>query len=89
MVKGDQVLVMVHNVPFALVTVEGSYNYVRTPIEEISDWINHFWRVRKVKYYADRPNNPPRQWVNIPATMTLQRLTEADSESRRLINDWE
>jgi hypothetical protein len=87
MAKGDKVLVFLHGYPFALATVDGDYNYIKEPDEELTGvWFNHFRRVR-VQYYADRWTNP-HEWALIPMPLTFQRLIKQDGQTYQLIDDW-
>ena len=87
MAAGDKVLVMAHHFPVAVATVEGDYNYVRTPVPELGVWFNHFRRVRDVAYYGDRVTNA-RDWQRIVMTDTLSPLVDPTSQSYRLIAEW-
>lgn len=84
---GDRVLIIVHNFPFALATVDGDYNYVRVPHPELRIWCNRFRRVRDVKYYADRVKKP-KNWKEINTYAAVQWLTSDDSVSYDLIETW-
>ena len=53
MAPDDKVLLIAHHFPFALATVAGDYNYIRTPVPEIGVWFRHFRRVKGVRYYGD------------------------------------
>lgn len=57
---GDVVLIMAHNFPFALVTVSGDYNYIRTPDPEIGVWFRHFRRI--IYSRAGASARRPRDW---------------------------
>lgn len=84
----DRVLVIVHHFPFALVTVAGSYNYVKAPEPEIGVWFRHFRRIdrRKTRYYADRLTNV-RQWSQLRMTDALSSLRPG-SRSYQVIRSW-
>jgi hypothetical protein len=91
---GDKVLVMVHQFPFALVTVASDYYYLRRPVRthkpvlpELGIWFNHFRRVAEVKYYADRVKDA-RKWEKYTRAPTIQRLTDPNSAAYRLIESW-
>ena len=86
---GDKVLVMVHHFPFALVTVEGDYNYIKFPEPEIGVWFRHFRRIEKevTRFYADRITNA-RQWEPITMTDTISILKDPQSKSYQLIDSW-
>lgn len=87
MTVGDKVLVFVHHHPFALVTVEGDYNYIKEPVPEIGVWFRHFRRVRDISYYFDRVTNP-QDWERIVMTDTISILKDPNSLSYRLIQSW-
>ena len=87
MAEGDKVLVIVHNYPFALATVDGGYNYVRRVVPELGIWFNHFRRVRDVRYYADRVLNP-REWQELAFAATIQILSDPALPTYQLIESW-
>jgi len=87
MAESDNVLIEVHHFPFALVTVDGEYNYIRTVAPELGVWFRHFRKVRDVAYYADYKTDA-RNWEQIPMTDAICPLRRADSNSRRLIDQW-
>ena len=87
MSQDDKVLVIVHNYPFALVTVDGEYNYVRRVVPELGIWFNHFRRVRDVRYYADRIKNP-KEWQELAFAATIQSLIDPILPSYQLIESW-
>jgi hypothetical protein len=84
---GDRVLVMVHHFPFALVTVDGEYNYIRNVAPELGVWFRHFRRVRDVRYFADYRTDA-RNWPQITMTDTICPLRRDDSTSSQLIEEW-
>ena len=86
MTKGDLVLVIVHHHPFALATVDGEYNYIKSPEPELGIWFRHFRRVRDVKYYADRVTNP-RDWEKLVMADTISAL-QPTTLSAQLISGW-
>jgi len=83
----DRVLVFAHQFPFALATVDGDYNYIRTPEPEIGVWFRHFRRVRDVRYYGDFIKNA-HNWETITMTETITPLREPSSRSYQLIEEW-
>lgn len=87
MLPGDEVLIVVHHFPFALVTVEGDYTYVSHPVPEIGVWFRHFRRVTNIRYYADRVTNA-RTWEPITMTDAISPLRTPDSKSLKLIEAW-
>jgi hypothetical protein len=89
MAIGDKVLVMVHHYPFALVTVEGDYNYIKACAPEIGVWFRHFRRINKneTRYYADRVTHA-RQWEQIAMVDTISILKDPTARSYQLIHTW-
>lgn len=88
MKEGDAVLIIAHHFPFALATVAGPYNYVRSTAPEIGVWFRHFRRVAKgVRYYADLVTNA-HQWERLVMTDTISPLREETSASYKLIERW-
>ena len=87
MTIGDRVLIIVHHFPFAVTTVAGDYNYVRSPAPEIGVWFRHFRRVENVQYYGDRFTKA-RSWAQIKMTDTISPLRDASSMSYELIDSW-
>jgi hypothetical protein len=87
MTEGDIVLIVVHQRPFALVTVDGEYNYIRTPDPKIGVWFRHFRRVRDARYYADYHTNAS-EWPRLKMTDTICPLRNDDSDSRQVIQEW-
>src|SRR5688572_23109023 len=77
MAVGDRVLIIVHHFPFALVTVSGDYNYIRSPEPELGVWFRHFRRVdpSRTMYYADRVTNVSR-WDQYRMTDTISILND-------------
>jgi hypothetical protein len=90
MAIGDRVLVIVHHFPFALVTVNGEYNYIRCTEPEIGVWFKHFRRIdrQRTSYYADRKTNV-REWEQLRMTDTISILKDPDGKSYRLIEAWD
>lgn len=87
MAESDLALIIVHHFPFALVRIDGPYNYIRTPAREIGVWFRHFRRVDDISYYADVITDL-RSWDQLRMTDTISILTDPNSKSRQLINDW-
>lgn len=87
MLLGDEVLVFVHHFPFALATIDGEYNYIRTPEPKIGVWFRHFRHVMNVRYYADFRTNA-HEWQRITMTDTISPLVDPSSRSYRLIEEW-
>lgn len=86
MKKGDKVLIIVHHFPFAVVTVDGQYNYILRPEPELGVWFRHFRRVKDVKYYADFKTNV-KSWGKLIMTDTISVLNVKTSKSFMLIDD--
>lgn len=84
---GDKALIIVHHFPFALVTVDGEYNYIKRTEPEIGVWFRHFRRVKDVKYYSDSKTNAA-SWEQITMTDTISPLNDKTSKSYRLIEKW-
>ncbi|MEE9443356.1 MAG: hypothetical protein V3V99_11895 [candidate division Zixibacteria bacterium] len=87
MLPDDQVLIIVHHYPFALVKVKGAYNYIRTPDRRIGVWFRHFREITDVRYYADYVNNP-KDWEKLIMTDAISVLKNAKSKSYQLIKRW-
>ncbi len=89
MKKGDIVLVVAHNFPFALCRVAGDYNYVRDIPHELGRavWFRHFRRVDDVRYYGDLVTNP-RDWQACVMVNTIALLRAEDTGSYALIQEW-
>jgi hypothetical protein len=84
---GDKVLVIAHHFPFALASVAGEYNYVRSLAPEIGVWFRHFRRVDHVHYYADIKTDV-RKWEQLRMTDTISPLRQPSSLSYQLIENW-
>jgi hypothetical protein len=84
---GDKVLIIAHQYPFALATIAGDYNYIRTTAPEIRVWFRHFRSVRDVRYYGDLMTDA-HQWESIKMTDTISPLWDQNSKSYRLIEAW-
>ena len=86
MQKGDKVLIIVHHFPFAVVTIDGNYNYIRNVVPEIGVWFKHFRRVKDVIYYSDYKTNV-KKWEKIIMTDTISILKTKTSKSFKLIKE--
>ena len=75
MKEGDHVLVMVHNLPFALCRVAGAYTYVREVPRELKVWFRHFRCVDDVRYYGDFVTNA-HAWPRIPDAFGDRRCAQ-------------
>jgi hypothetical protein len=87
MSMGDKVLIIAHHFPFALATISGDYNYVRSVAPEIGVWFRHFRKVDDVHYYADLKTDV-RKWEQLKMTDTISILRDTESRSYELIEDW-
>lgn len=83
----DIVLIIAHHFPFALATVSGKYNYIRSRAPELGVWFRHFRKARDVRYYADFVTNV-NSWQSITMTDTISPLRDQNSLSFRLIEKW-
>ena len=83
---GDRVLIVAHQYPFALATVNGEYNYILHPSKNIG-WFRHSRAVRDVAYYFDWETNP-NAWVKTTMTDAISPLRDPSSISYRLIDEW-
>ena len=86
MKTGDKVLIIVHHFPFAVVTVDGDYNYIRRTEPELGVWFRHFRRVRDVIYFADYITNA-KSWEQYTMTDAIAVLRDPNSKSYRLIEE--
>jgi len=86
MQKGDKVLIIVHHFPFAVVTVDGDYNYIRRTEPELGVWFRHFRRVKDVIYFADYNTNA-KSWEQYIMTDTISLLRDPNSKSYKLIEE--
>jgi len=88
MKRGDRVLIIVHNFPFALATVAGGYNYIRSrPERELGVWFRHFRAVVDVRYYGDLIRDV-RKWQRLTMNDTICPLRDPRRASYRLIEYW-
>lgn len=83
---GDVVMVVVHNRPFALVEVTGSYNYVLDP-DELGVWFRHMRRAKLLGMYSDYINNPA-DWAMTPTAPTIMAVVDTDGDVHRLMEQW-
>jgi len=86
MAKGDKVLVIVHHFPFAVVTVDGDYNYIRRTEPKLGVWFRHFRRVKDITYFADYNTNA-KSWEQYVMTDTISILRDPNSKSYKLIEE--
>jgi hypothetical protein len=86
MKEGDKVLIIVHHFPFAVVTVDGEYNYIRRTEPELGVWFRHFRRVKEVIYFADYNTNA-KSWDQYIMTDTISILRDPSSKSYSLIEE--
>jgi len=84
--KEDKVLIIVHHFPFAVVTVDGDYNYIRRTEPELGVWFRHFRRVKDVIYFADFNTNA-KSWDQYIMTDTISILRDPNSMSYKLIEE--
>ena len=83
---GDKVLIMSHHIPLAVVTISSDYNYIRSPLQKLGVWFNHFREIdtNLTIYYSDYQTNI-KNWESIPMTNTVSSLKNASSKSYQLI----
>lgn len=86
MAIGDKVLIIIHHFPFAVVTVDGEYNFIRMTVPELGVWFRHFRKVRDVIYFADHNTNA-RLWEPLTMTDAICILRDTDSKSYKLIEE--
>ena len=84
---GDKVLIMSHHVPLAVVTITSDYNYIRTPLQNLGVWFNHFREIDTslTIYYSDYQTNI-KSWESITMTNTVSSLIDPSSKSYQLID---
>ena len=87
MKEDDKVLIVAHHFPFALVTVSGPYNYIRSRAPELGVWFRHFRAVKDVCFYGDLITNA-HNWEQTTMTDTISTLRETGSISYQLIESW-
>ena len=78
---------MLHNFPFALVTVDGEYNYILNVSPELGVWFRHFRKVKAVMYYSDYVTNA-HKWKSIPMPETITPLRDPKGDTYQLIEEW-
>ena len=88
MARRDKVLVIVHNFPFALATVDSDYNYTSAP-DGLGVWFRHFRRVCDVKYFADHELNANSWPRGLGFAGTIQILTDPTAPTYQLIENWQ
>lgn len=86
MAIGDKVLIIVHHFPYAVVTVDGEYNYIRRTEPELGVWFRHFRRIKEVVYFSDFQTNA-RSWEQYIMTDTISILRDHNSKSYKLIQE--
>jgi hypothetical protein len=84
----DVVLIIAHHFPFALVKVNGRYNYIRKTTPKLGIWFRHFRQVKDVRYFADYNKNA-LSWPRLIMTDTISPLRDVHSASYNLIVEWE
>ena len=86
---GDWVLVIVHHFPFAIVTIDGDYNYMARPEPALGVWFRHFRRVdrAKTRYFADYRTNAAG-WEQFRMTDTISILKSEDGQRIVLMKEW-
>jgi hypothetical protein len=89
MQRGDRVLIIVHHFPFALVTVDGDYNYIARTEPALAVWFRHFRRIDRgeTRYFADYRTNAAA-WDQFRMTDTISILRSEDGQRIRLMKDW-
>ena len=83
---GDKILIIVHHFPFAVVTVDGEYNYIRRAEPELGVWFRHFRRIKDPIYFADFKTNA-QSWEQYTMTNTISILKTPSSKSYKLIEE--
>ena len=82
---GDRVLIIVHHFPFAVVTIDSEYNYIRRTEPELGVWFRHFRRIKDDPvYFADYATNA-KSWEPYKMTDTISILKDPTSKSYKLI----
>ncbi|AFY69496.1 hypothetical protein Pse7367_1199 [Thalassoporum mexicanum PCC 7367] len=85
---GDIVLVVAHNIPFALVTVKGEYEYIgKAGAKKLGLHNRHVRAVGDIRYYGDYIVNP-ENWEKITTTGTIAPITDPETDSYRLVDRW-
>ena len=84
---GDKILIIVHHFPFAVVTVNSEYNYIRRIEPKLGVWFRHFRRISDdVILLADYTTNA-RSWEPITMTDAISTLKDPASKSYKLIEE--
>ena len=83
---GDKVLIIVHHFPFAVVTVDGEYNYIRKAEPKLGVWFRHFRRINNPIYFSDFKTNA-KSWEQYIMTDTISILRDKNSKSYKLIQE--
>ncbi len=83
---GDKVLIIVHHFPFAVVTIDGEYNYIRRTEPELGVWFKHFRRIKDPIYFSDFKTNS-KSWEQYIMTDTISILKDPGSKSYQLIEE--
>lgn len=86
MMIGDKVLIIVHHFPFAVVTINGDYNYIRRIEPELGVWFRHFRRIKDAIYFADYCTNA-KSWEQYTMTDAISILKDTGSMSYKLIQE--
>ena len=86
MAIGDKVLIIVHHFPFAVVTVDSEYNYIRRVEPKLGVWFRHFRRITDAIYFADFITNA-KSWDQYIMTDTISILKDKNSKSYKLIQE--
>ena len=86
MKPGDKVLIITHHFPFAVVTVDGEYNYIRKTEPELGVWFNHFRRIKDPIFFSDFKTNA-KSWEQYTMTDTISILKDNNSMSYKLIEE--
>ena len=79
-------MVIVHHFPFAVVTVDGEYNYIRRIEPELGVWFRHFRRIINPIYFSDFSTNA-KEWEQYTFTGTIQILKDTQTKSYKLIEE--
>ena len=82
---GDKVLIIAHHFPFAVVTVDGEYNYIRKIEPELGVWFKHFRRIKDPIFFSDFKTNS-KAWEQYVMTDTISILNDKKSKSYKLID---
>ncbi len=94
MQMGDIVAIFCHNQPFALTKVTGDYNFIKSPVQEIGVWFNHFRAIEKdyTKYFLDLNTSTRNQLeeliIGLPNQMTIQKHIDNTVKVYQFIDKW-